>query len=607
MQLTEGSALRIASASNTDGVFNEEHILQFVSIKKVNPPTAGSGNTADRFRIILSDGQHFFQAMLATQLNHLVHNEEVTKNTIAVVDKMSGNFVQGKRLLIVMGLRVLEKFAEKIGQPQAIKTEGQPAQDSNNNNNAEANAPSTSSHAPAPPPPQPQPQAAPRQQPSAPKDQSVFPIEGLSPYQNNWKIKARVTQKSDIRTWSNQRGEGKLFSVVLMDESGEIKGTAFNASVDELYDKFQEGKVYYISKARVNLAKKKFSTLSNDYELNFDRGTEVEECLEATGVPTVKYNFTPLSNLEEVAAGSICDVIGIVKEVGSLSEINTKMNKSLTKRELTLVDRSNFSVRLTLWGKQAEQFAVEQAPVIAFKGVKVGDFGGRSLSMVSSSTMSINPDLDEAFVIRGWYDATGAEQSFQSHTHSAPSAGGSFSSFNRAEIRNLREVKESQLGTSDKADFFSTQATIMHIKSDNISYPACPTPNCNKKVVEVHDGWRCEKCDRSFEKPQHRYIMSMAVADWSGQVWLQGFNDVGEAVFGMTADQLVEIKESNDSQYNAVMHKATSSTFNFVCRAKQDTYNDQTRVRYGISKIQPLDYKEETKFLVDLLHSTWAS
>lgn len=34
----------------------------------------------------------------------------------------------------------------------------------------------------------------------------------------------------------------------------------------------------------------------------------------------------------------------------------------------------------------------------------------------------------------------------------------------------------------------------------------------------------------------------MAVADWSGQAWLQGFNDAGLVVFGMPADNLVEIR-----------------------------------------------------------------
>jgi len=38
--------------------------------------------------------------------------------------------------------------------------------------------------------------------------------------------------------------------------------------------------------------------------------------------------------------------------------------------------------------------------------------------------------------------------------------------------------------------------------------------------------------------------MSLAVADYSGQAWLQGFNDVGVAIFGMSANELLEIRVS---------------------------------------------------------------
>ena len=37
--------------------------------------------------------------------------------------------------------------------------------------------------------------------------------------QPRWTIRARVTNKSSIRTWSNSKGEGRLFSVDLLDES----------------------------------------------------------------------------------------------------------------------------------------------------------------------------------------------------------------------------------------------------------------------------------------------------------------------------------------------------------------------------------------------------
>lgn len=49
-------------------------------------------------------------------------------------------------------------------------------------------------------------------------------------------IKARVTGKTPIKTWSNSKGEGKLFSMDLLDDSGEIRLTAFKDQADLLFD-----------------------------------------------------------------------------------------------------------------------------------------------------------------------------------------------------------------------------------------------------------------------------------------------------------------------------------------------------------------------------------
>lgn len=114
--------------------------------------------------------------------------------------------------------------------------------------------------------------------PSSAAHGNVYPIEALSPYAHKWTIKVRCTNKSDVKTWHNKNGEGKLFSVNLLDQSGEIKGTAFNEQCDSLYDIFQEGAVYYISSpCRVQLAKKQYTNLNNDYELSFERDTMVEK------------------------------------------------------------------------------------------------------------------------------------------------------------------------------------------------------------------------------------------------------------------------------------------------------------------------------------------
>lgn len=52
---------------------------------------------------------------------------------------------------------------------------------------------------------------------------------------------------------------------------------------------------------------------------------------------------------------------------------------------------------------QAEKFDGSGQPILAIKGAKLSDFGGRSLSASFSSTLMINPDIPEAYKLRGWY------------------------------------------------------------------------------------------------------------------------------------------------------------------------------------------------------------
>ncbi len=405
---------------------------------------------------------------------------------------------------------------------------------------------------------------------------NIYPIEGLSPYAHKWTIKARVTQKSDIKTWAKASSVGKLFSVNLIDESGEIKATGFNDQCDMLYDTFQEGSVYYItSPCRVQLAKKQFSNINNDYELTFERDTLVEKAEDQDNVPQIRYNFTNIAALQDIEKESTIDVIGVLKEVADVTQIVSKTTqKPFDKRELTLVDETGYSVRLTIWGKTAVSFDANPESIVAFKGTKVSDFGGRSLSLLSSGTMAIDPDIEEAHKLKGWYDSQGRMESFSSHSGmaGAGAAGG------RSDpVKTITQVREENLGMSENPDYFSVKATIVYIKQDNFAYPACLNDGCNKKVVDMGDGWQCEKCNVSHPKPEYRYIMSLNVNDHTGQLWLSCFDDVGRLVMGMSGDQLTELKENDTAAIEKAFEASNCTTYIFKCRAKMDSFQDQQR------------------------------
>ena len=50
--------------------------------------------------------------------------------------------------------------------------------------------------------------------------------------------------KSNLKSWSNSRGEGKLFSVDVADQSSKIRITAFRDEAEKYYEVFQVRRIF---------------------------------------------------------------------------------------------------------------------------------------------------------------------------------------------------------------------------------------------------------------------------------------------------------------------------------------------------------------------------
>lgn len=426
----------------------------------------------------------------------------------------------------------------------------------------------------------------------------VIPISALNPYQSKWSVRARVTNKSKVRTWSNSKGEGNLFSFEIVDESGEIRITAFNNEVDKFFSLVEHGKVYCISKATLKAANKQFNTLKHEYEMTLNAYSSVVLCDDGDGVPDVHCDFVPISELEQRENNTIIDVIGVCKSAEDVSRITTKTSREVSKRALSLMDMSGKVVTATLWGEEAEKFDGSGHPIVAIKGARLSDFGGRSLSALFSSTILVNPDIPAAFRLRAWFDREGHAVDSQSLTEARPVGSGA-----RMNWKTLSDVKTEHMGHGEKADYFSCVATVVHIRKENCLYQACPSSNCNKKVLDQHNGlYRCEKCNRDYPNFQYRFLLSANLADFGDNQWVTCFQETAEVLLGHSADRLGQLRETDEEAFELVFQKANFTTHIFKNRVKLETYNDECRVKVTVLEVLPLDHREYSRQLITNIH-----
>jgi len=603
--LTGGSIERIMNGDTVDSP-----ILQVLGQKKI---AGNTGSAADRYRLLLSDGVNSHSsAMLATQLNEKVDSGELSQFAIIRLDKYLCNQIQGdRRVIIVLDMAVIARgdvVGAKIGAPQPYK----PGQ-------APAEAPAAAEEAPmmnggqkpagqgfygnkGPSTPLQNKIMSQQATPTTPggTPQRIHPISSLTPYQNRWTIRVRVTNKSQIRTWSNARGEGKLFSMNFLDESGEIKATAFRDEVDKFYDMIEVNKVYYVTKGSLKTADKRYSTIDNDYEMTFNHDSSMVLCTEEVALPSLTFNFVPINQLEQHEANSTVDIIGVVKSVDECKTIVGKASgKEIKKRDITLVDESAVQVRCTLWGTEAETFDGSGNPTLTVKGARLSDWGGRSLSIASSSQSILNADIKESHSLRGWYDSVGHSVDFNEYRSDGAQGGGGNYSTN---WKTFAEAKgeSTALTSSGKADYYTVKGTIVFMKKDNCMYQACPSSDCNKKVVDQSNGlFRCEKCNKEYPNYQWRMILNLNVADSSDNQWATCFQDTAEMILGKSADDIGKLREENEAAFDTMFTEATFKSFVFKLRSKMETYNDESRMKTVCVNATQVDFAEYNKHLIE--------
>jgi replication factor A1 len=431
--------------------------------------------------------------------------------------------------------------------------------------------------------------------------ENLCPINAITPFYNAWTIRARVTAKTQIKTFNSKRGDGKLFSFDVTDDSSEIRITAFNKECDKYFNIIEKDLVYYITKGIVKTANKRFSNLKSDYEITLTNDSVIELCNENIPLPKLKYKFVELKDLPNINVNTTVDVIAVIRNISDLeSIISKKNNKEYKKRDIFLLDKNSIEVRMTVWGTEAESFDAIKGSIIAVKNALVGDFKGRTLSCVQNTTIEYDPDLPEAHILKGWYDREG-QKATNIVSMSKTTDLNASNTFKYLSQINMNSVP------NDSALYFNCRAVIVSTgRPQNSMYKSCGLNGCMKKVRDESNGlYHCDKCGTDSPAFQWRIMLSVCISDCTGDLWLTAFQEVAEKMIGLKVDELSETFERDPNQYNSIISGLVFKTFNFRIGSKIDEYNNEKRVKstaFGVYAIDPI---ERSKKLIQNL-KTWA-
>ena len=121
-----------------------------------------------------------------------------------------------------------------------------------------------------------------------------------------------------------------MFSIDLLDFLGtQIQATFFGDAAEKFNPVVSENHVYLFSKGTVKPANQKFTSIKNDYCITFNCFAEITEVKDDGDIQEENYNFTTISQMQDILQETALDFIGIVKEVSPVTEI--KLKKGDTK------------------------------------------------------------------------------------------------------------------------------------------------------------------------------------------------------------------------------------------------------------------------------------
>ena len=311
--LTKNAIHSMRSGQSREGAV---YIVQVIDIKLIG---------TSRYRAVISDGDFFDQSFVGGSSHHFFSNGMVQLYQLLKIKDYSMTDINSTPIITLNEIEPSSSLKAVIGnpskyEPKLVKSfDSKPPLQKNMMTSGKENIEFTS-------------------------------VKTLSSSSKDFSLKARVTKKSEMKEWKNDRGSGKLFSVNIIDTyNEEISITFFKEEAEKFYGMIEEGKVYIFKNGQVKISNKRFQSVDCEYSICIDKRSEVIPVADETSISTIKLNPVSIDSLSNLQINKSVDICAGIVDAGEVIEIvSKKTGKFMKKRTINLLDQSNAMIELTL-------------------------------------------------------------------------------------------------------------------------------------------------------------------------------------------------------------------------------------------------------------------
>jgi hypothetical protein len=258
-----------------------------------------------------------------------------------------------------------------------------------------------------------------------------------------------------------------------------------------------------------------------------------------------------------------------------------------------VVDTSDTTIEISLWRQHANQ-NFNKGDIFAFKNIKVSTYNNsKTLNTMENTLIIKDPDVVEKTELELHFNNNkSSESNFKALSNKQGDGKKS------GEISFLNDVVNAldECDYMDKMPVFKVKAYIVGFNvQEKHYYHGCI--ECNKKMM---DESKCHSCNKVQDTHNFIYSFSFRLKDSAGEEFVDIFGSLAEKITGMKCEDYKDMmNQSDELKQRKLQNEINFKQFYFLLKPKLNTFNNTTRKRIVVLKIDPIDTNAETNRLVD--------